>query len=355
MWSHPVSNCCRNRRSGSLSQGWLQQSATHLLPDNLKQRPPATDDSAGLPTTPKIEEEHPLYKDAILASTPNTRPVEDIIDELVNGYGHTKADSPDAIAISGFDLTVYDPAATKSTDDRYVVYTMDIANLETNYMTLGYWMKDLPAPKDTNGDLELAVGVFATGYESFNHSSLNIDPTNGIGDLRGSAKYTGPVTGVFAHDDGHAGQFLASAELTVNFYDSASRIEAKDWNSIEGIIADFTDQQEDTIDSTWSVNLGRIQARNEGGHPVFESGPNGEVIFTGGATSTGGMADEGAWQGGFFGTDTNAFPRRRNRHLQREFRQRASRGGLRSDTVTASPKVFIHARACPRGLGLLQL
>ena len=165
---------------------------------------------------------------------------------------------------------------------------------DTDYMNFGYWLEDTT---NTDGTTSYQVSAFARGSM----------PVTTIPDVRGSASYDGPATGLYmqkrVNDDGSvsplkSGQFTASASLTAYFGDTTAddeggvgQIAPNLVNSINGSISGFKDSEGNDLPSTWTVTLMKAQLTGD----TFDNG-----VFTGDTTG------EGTWRGQFFGPTTDA-------------------------------------------------
>ena len=167
--------------------------------------------------------------------------------------------------------------------------------LDNDYLAYGYWLQTV---EKADGSMTYGVNPFATGSMPF--GGTDGEESAAVAALRGTAKYTGQATGMYAvksFESGAgvpeaAGQFTADASLTANF--GGNDVAVNDQYSISGTVNNFRDSAGEYISGGgWSVDLLKTD--------LGERDPSTRVVGTHtndfGGMTTGG----GSWNGMFYG------------------------------------------------------
>jgi len=174
--------------------------------------------------------------------------------------------------------------------------------LDDDYLAYGYWLQ---TTEKADGSMTYGVNTFANGSMSFDDDTDTTNSNAAIAGLRGTAKYTGKATGMYAmksFESGAgvptaAGQFTADASLTANF--GGNKVAVDNQFTISGTVNNFRDSDGGAISGgAWSVDLleagfsARADVANTPEAPYSND-------FTG--KTTGG----GSWNGAFYGSGTD--------------------------------------------------
>ncbi len=207
------------------------------------------------------------------------------------------SDKDGAIAVTSGSLTFTPTPTTIDTDDVHMVKGVV---KDMDYLSFGYWVQT----QGTGDDMKYGVRTFASGNMPF--GDPNDNGTAAITALRGTAKYDGSATGLYAKKTlsvvngavvgtpSEAGQFTADVSLTAHFGNvttegvEVDHISASEAYSISGTVSNFRNDGSDMIDSMWSLSLNRAK---------LGDGSTYTNTFTGDT----GSGDKGQWTGGFFG------------------------------------------------------
>ena len=167
--------------------------------------------------------------------------------------------------------------------------------LDNDYLAYGYWLQTV---EKADGSMTYGVNPFATGSMPF--GGTDGEESAAVAALRGTAKYTGQATGMYAvksFESGAgvpeaAGQFTADASLTANF--GGNDVAVNDQYSISGTVNNFRDSAGEYISGGgWSVDLLKTD--------LGERDSSTRVVGTHtndfGGMTTGG----GSWNGMFYG------------------------------------------------------
>ena len=165
---------------------------------------------------------------------------------------------------------------------------------DVDYLDFGYWLETTTA---TDGTMTHAVLAFARGERDY----------GGVTSVVGRASYAGPATGLYALkrvDPNTAeptrfwsGQFTADAMLTATFGRGDLAIATNEQFMISGSVSNFRNADGGTINNTWSVELGGVDAAND-----EDTGIAGvQNIDASAGTFSGVTTGGGSWSGMFHG------------------------------------------------------
>lgn len=181
--------------------------------------------------------------------------------------------------------------------------------LDNDYLAYGYWLQ---TETKADGTITYGVNPFASGSLPFGNvvaADGTIDAagvSTAVAALRGTAKYTGKATGMYAMKSfgtgagvpTAAGQFTADASLEANF--GGTSVPLKDHFTVSGSISNFRDTDGDEISGGgWNVSL--MQGNFATAAPLDRTGDSIAYsehtnAITGGVTTGG-----GSWTGMFYG------------------------------------------------------
>ena len=188
------------------------------------------------------------------------------------------------IGISGWQEAMYTRIPDPQDDlfeDRFYIYTN--AGSETDYLDFGYWIREEVITGDPD-TLRYSIASFVFGAT----------PSTTVLDVEGSATYSGPATGIYAKKSGtiftSSGQFKADVALQATFGLTAMGV---DLSTISGTVSNFTDINDNLIDSTWAVDL------NEARHDPKDVTPG--LFEPGTTTDVGGVGAGGRWDYQYYG------------------------------------------------------
>ena len=170
---------------------------------------------------------------------------------------------------------------TETFKDTFVIYTNSDSPTDTDYVDFGYWLRT-----DENIGDPSTLSYFVDGFV-FGSPPLLEDMET----VTGSATYSGPATGMYVKKSGSiytSGQFKANTMLSVEFGVVVDPINLKkNLVTISGFVTNFTDINDNLIDSTWAVDL------NEARHDPKDVTPG--LFEPGTTTDVGGVGAGGYW------------------------------------------------------------
>ena len=174
---------------------------------------------------------------------------------------------------------------------------------DVDYLDFGYWLETTTA---ADGTMSHAVLAFARGERDY----------GGVSSVVGRASYAGPASGLYARkrvDPNTAmptrfwsGQFTADAVLSATFGRGDLAIATNEQFMITGSVSNFMNADGETIDDTWTVELGNVAATDDEDSNI--AGVQNIDASTG--TFSGATTGDGTWSGMFHGEagSDNALP-----------------------------------------------